>query len=119
MTREDLAKLIGENVAAERTKRFKQSGALAEQIGISRAAMSMIEHGNRLVSLDVLLRLAKAIGCPVTALLTGAFNDDEQYQQGYVDGWAACASEIDSHLTWSPLHMPPVPKPVEAESVPS
>lgn len=117
MRREDLAKLLGENIATERTKRFKQSGAIAEQIGISRAAMSMIEHGNRLVPLDVLLRLAEAIGCPLTALLKGAFNDDEQYQQGYVDGWSACASEVDAHLTWTPVHMPPVPKP--AEEVPA
>ena len=42
---------------------------LAEKVGISQSAISMIENGERTPSLGVLLKLADVLGCTVGDLL--------------------------------------------------
>jgi DNA-binding XRE family transcriptional regulator len=71
MTRNELARVVGGNIAAERISREHTQEWLANRIGCRRELLSMFENGRRLPSLDWLLRIAGVLGCPVTAFLAG------------------------------------------------
>lgn len=42
---------------------------LAEKAGVTQSAISMIENGDRMPSLNVLTRIAEALGCTAADLL--------------------------------------------------
>jgi transcriptional regulator with XRE-family HTH domain len=55
-------RLLGEAIRAQR-KRMKQTQeALAEKAGLSVVFISLLENGHRTVSVEALLRIAKALG---------------------------------------------------------
>jgi transcriptional regulator with XRE-family HTH domain len=61
---------LGEQVRAARLRRgHGNASAFAERAGITRAYLSNIENGHRLPTLDVLLRIADALGTSVSSLL--------------------------------------------------
>lgn len=61
---------LGAQVRAIRIRRGHQNAsAFADRVGITRAYLSNIENGHRLPTLDVLLRIADALGTTVSALL--------------------------------------------------
>lgn len=43
----------------------------AERIGVSQAYLSMIEHGQREVGAEILLRISREFGKPIEWVLTG------------------------------------------------
>src|SRR5215218_9057472 len=59
---------FGEQVRALRVGRQLTAAALAEQCGVSRSLVSQIETGRISPSLDVVRRLAAALGVPIAAL---------------------------------------------------
>lgn len=71
MTREELAKVVGGNIGAERISRRRNQAWLADRLPVRRELVSMWENGHRLPSLYWLLLIADALGCPVTAFLAG------------------------------------------------
>lgn len=71
MTRNELAKVVGGNIAAERISRRRNQAWLADCFPVRRELVSMWEHGHRLPSLHQLLQIAEALECPVTAFLAG------------------------------------------------
>jgi transcriptional regulator with XRE-family HTH domain len=61
---------LGAQVRAVRIRRgHANASAFAERAGITRAYLSNIENGHRLPTLDVLLRIADALGTSVSSLL--------------------------------------------------
>lgn len=61
---------LGAQVRAFRVRRgHLNASAFADRAGITRAYLSNIENGHRLPTLDVLLRIADALGTTVSILL--------------------------------------------------
>jgi transcriptional regulator with XRE-family HTH domain len=57
-------------IKALRQEKGLSQKALAEQVGVTDAYITMLENGKRKnPSLDILKKLAKALGVPVTELL--------------------------------------------------
>ena len=52
-----------------RTLHFMTQTELAEKVGVTQGAISMIENGDRSPSLDVLIRLASALNCTLDDLV--------------------------------------------------
>lgn len=71
MTKEKVARIVGYNIVVERTVRGHLQVWLANRLGVTRSAVSQYENGRRLPTLDVLVRIAEALGCPLVALLRG------------------------------------------------
>jgi transcriptional regulator with XRE-family HTH domain len=68
----DVDRLIGRNVAAERTRRGWRQDDLAEALGWQRSTISHLEHGRRKVLAADLEPLCRALGVRLIVLLAGA-----------------------------------------------
>jgi transcriptional regulator with XRE-family HTH domain len=68
--------LIGRIIAAERTRRGWRQEDLAEQIGMSRAAVGHIETGRHPIGVDHLPAVCRALDISIGALFVGADPDD-------------------------------------------
>ena len=67
-----LQKKFGEIIRTERTALKLSQEKLAMEAGISMTYMGEIERGEKMASLDVVVRLAKALGMTGTQLLAEA-----------------------------------------------
>jgi transcriptional regulator with XRE-family HTH domain len=67
--KEAIAALIGKHVVARRTERGKTQQEIAELVGISRQALSMIERGAQAPRWDTLYRIAEALRCDAFDLI--------------------------------------------------
>jgi XRE family transcriptional regulator, fatty acid utilization regulator len=56
-------------LAAERERQNLSQRALAEKVGIAQSMLARIEKCRRAVTLDTALKLAAALGVPITELL--------------------------------------------------
>lgn len=63
---------LGEHVVAARKRRSLSQIALARRCGLSQAAISAIESGNRRPSLDQFFRIARALEIPIQRLIDGS-----------------------------------------------
>lgn len=57
------------NIEQRRNDLNMTQAKLAEKVGITQGAISMIERGERVPSLDVIIKLAEALGCTVDELI--------------------------------------------------
>lgn len=65
--------MTGDNqVRARREARGLTQQALAEAVGLTRQSVGAIEAGRATPAVDVAIRVARALGCPVEALFTAA-----------------------------------------------
>lgn len=71
MTSQQIANLVGRNIATVRIEHNRSQGALAAKVGLSRESLSRIENGRQRAQLDLLVRIAEVLGCPLVALLRG------------------------------------------------
>jgi transcriptional regulator with XRE-family HTH domain len=69
LDRRRTAQAFGAVLARRRQARGLSQEALAHATGLDRTYVSLLERGRRQPTLDVLLRLAGALGCPAAALL--------------------------------------------------
>lgn len=97
-----LAKLIGANIVAERKNADVTQGWLADRIGVGQSVLSNTESGYRTPTVEQLVRIAQALGCPVVALLKGAGEEPAEYRKGYADGWRDRTDDMAAHLTRTP-----------------
>ena len=102
-----LAETIGANIEAARQRKGWRQGLLTERVGIAQGAMSRIETGDRVPSVELLLAIANALDCSLLELVKGIeAPNQEAYRKGYEDGWGGCAAEVQRHLTWKPPETP-------------
>lgn len=59
------------NVERRRRELKLTQAQLADKAGVTQGAISMIELGKRVPSLDVIIKIASALGCTVNDLLDG------------------------------------------------
>lgn len=57
------------NIEQRRNDLDMTQAKLAEKVGVTQGAISMIERGERVPSLDVIIKLAEALGCTVDELI--------------------------------------------------
>ncbi|MGN6664107.1 MAG: helix-turn-helix domain-containing protein [Solirubrobacterales bacterium] len=67
----NVAEKFGRNLAAVRREAGFTQDQLAAELFMTRAALSRLEQGHRLPRLDLVVRLAQAIGVQVRDLLYG------------------------------------------------
>lgn len=67
-----LSAIVARNLAAERVRHRWTQAQLAEHLGVTRGAVSTWETGTRLVGLDMLVPLCRALNVTLTDLLRGA-----------------------------------------------
>lgn len=65
MEKEEWRKKIGEQVRQRRESLGMTQAALSERTGLDRANISKIEGGRYNVSIDILSRIAEALGCEI------------------------------------------------------
>lgn len=71
-----LSAIVARNLAAERVRHRWTQAQLADRLGVTRGAVSTWETGARLVGLDLLVPLCRALGITLAELLRGADPDD-------------------------------------------
>ncbi|WP_321324004.1 XRE family transcriptional regulator [Thiomicrorhabdus sp.] len=71
---------IGKTINKARKKQSLTIADIAEQSGISRGMLSKIENGQVSPSLDSLLKIARALGIPISALFKEFDNEESQAQ---------------------------------------
>lgn len=69
MERYILAMFPGNRIRALRKRAGLSQVDLAEQVGLSQGQLSNLENGDRILSLEWMRRIAKALGCSVADLL--------------------------------------------------
>lgn len=69
MDKDELARLIGNNVRYNRMKRKMTQNELAQIVGINASAITRIEGGTRMMSVQVLRDVANALSISTDALL--------------------------------------------------
>jgi DNA-binding XRE family transcriptional regulator len=79
---ETLGARVGANVRALRRRRQISQAALAERVGIQAPNLSRLESGRHVPTLDVLLRLASALGVSLSALVTPPPPPQEEVLRG-------------------------------------
>jgi transcriptional regulator with XRE-family HTH domain len=67
----DTGMRFGKNLASQRKRAGMSQEELAERAGLHRTAISLSETGKRNPRLDTMVRLAEALGIPVTTLVEG------------------------------------------------
>ncbi|MBJ7330568.1 MAG: helix-turn-helix domain-containing protein [Solirubrobacteraceae bacterium] len=67
---DDLARRVGRAVHTQRTARGDSLGDLSRASGLSKTILARIERGEGNPSMETLWRLARALGLPLSALLT-------------------------------------------------
>jgi transcriptional regulator with XRE-family HTH domain len=65
----DVARAVGQRIAAARRKRGWTQAELAERLGWPRDTLVHYEHGRRALAVDRLVTIADALGVPPAALL--------------------------------------------------
>jgi transcriptional regulator with XRE-family HTH domain len=65
-----IGELLGERVRELRTKRGLTQIQLSERCGVPQSRISAIEGGSHVPNVETVLRLASALGCKVTALMS-------------------------------------------------
>lgn len=60
---------IGARIAAQRHKQSMTQAGLARLAGLARSSLASIEHGERNMGIEVLIRIAEILGVPVGVLL--------------------------------------------------
>jgi XRE family transcriptional regulator of biofilm formation len=83
-------KRLGKVLKQRREKKGMTQAALAEKVGVGQTYIAKLESGDKKnPTLDLLKKLAKTLGVPVTELLGGGYyNDDEPTAQGHDSGGA-------------------------------
>lgn len=71
-----LSAIVARNIAAERVRRRWTQADLAERLGVTRGAVSTWETGTRVVGLDLLIPLCRALGVTLGDLFRGVDIDD-------------------------------------------
>lgn len=71
-----LSAIVARNIAAERVRRRWTQADLAERMGVTRGAVSTWETGTRVVGLDLLVPLCRALDVTLADLVRGADPDD-------------------------------------------
>jgi transcriptional regulator with XRE-family HTH domain len=66
----DLVSIVGENLRRQRTRRGLSLDRLAKASGVSRAMLGQIELGRSAPTINVLWKIAAALGLPFSALTT-------------------------------------------------
>jgi XRE family transcriptional regulator, regulator of sulfur utilization len=66
----ELAKAFGLSVKARRTEQGVAQEALAHMAGVERSHMGKIERGEHIPTLPLIFKIAEALGCTVTALVS-------------------------------------------------
>jgi DNA-binding XRE family transcriptional regulator len=64
-------RILGDAVRTQRKRLKMTQEKLAEKTGLSVIFLSLLENGHRTVSVDALLRIAKALGVRATDLMNG------------------------------------------------
>jgi transcriptional regulator with XRE-family HTH domain len=64
-------RILGDAVRAHRKQLKMTQERLAEKTGLSVVFLSLLENGHRTVSVDALLRIARALNLPLKDLLGG------------------------------------------------
>jgi transcriptional regulator with XRE-family HTH domain len=67
----DLLSRFAANVRRLRAKKKLSQKALADKVGISVSYVSMLERGQRSPPLETIEKMAKALGVPPSAMLSG------------------------------------------------
>ena len=60
---------IGENIQKTRTARGMNQGELANQAGVDRAYISLVENGKQNLTMSALVKLADALSIPVSSII--------------------------------------------------
>lgn len=68
--------LIARNLAAERVRHRWSQAELAERLGVGRTTIASWESGHRMIGVDALVPLCRALGVPLVELLRGLDPDD-------------------------------------------
>lgn len=69
--------MIGQKIKTIRLLKNKTQKELANEIGITQAFLSLIEKGEREVSINLLKALGKALNVPLTVLMYLAMEDND------------------------------------------
>jgi transcriptional regulator with XRE-family HTH domain len=69
---EELQKSLGHVIRTRRSQRGYSQESFADEIGLHRTYIGSIERGERNVSLQNLLRIAQALGIPLSILIAEA-----------------------------------------------
>lgn len=70
------AKLVGKRIKLLRCDRGMQQVELAEKIGVSQSLLSNIESGRCSVTLDNLIKIHEALGCPMRSFFEDIDGDE-------------------------------------------
>jgi transcriptional regulator with XRE-family HTH domain len=89
---DDLARKVRSNLAGQRERRGLTQAELGAKAGIAPGAVSHFETGQRVPSIESLVKLADALECSVDSLLGRASNEDRPL----VDPIFVRASRADS-----------------------
>jgi len=73
---------IGENIRKERTKAGFDQSQLARALELDQTAISRFENGSRRPSVDLLKKMASALGCSFAALV----NEEEEKNGNLIEG---------------------------------
>ncbi|HET9654959.1 MAG TPA: helix-turn-helix transcriptional regulator [Kineosporiaceae bacterium] len=68
--------LIARNIAAERVRHRWTQADLAEHLGVGRTTVASWETGHRVIAVDALVPLCRALGVPLVELLRGLDPED-------------------------------------------
>lgn len=74
----DIATRFGANLNAARRASGLTQERLAEEAGLHRTAIGLLESGRRVPRVDTVVKLARALGVAPAALLVGLANAPEQ-----------------------------------------
>ena len=80
---------LGARIRARREAKGWTQAHLAEKVGVGPNYIGILERGQKLPTLDTLVRLAKALGCSPAELL-----DDTRAKDPWVDELAAVAATV-------------------------
>jgi transcriptional regulator with XRE-family HTH domain len=69
---------LARNIAAERVRHRWTQAQLAERLGVAASTVSGWETGHRLIGVDALVPLCRALGVSLADLLRGLDADDRQ-----------------------------------------
>src|SRR5579871_1235604 len=78
----DLAPVVGRNLRKLRTQRGLSLERLAKGSGVSRAMLGQIELGQSAPTINVLWKIARALGIPFSALITNRAARSEERRVG-------------------------------------
>lgn len=94
---------VGERIAAAREQRGYSQRALGELLGISQAAISKYENGERRLDADWLPTVAEVLGVPVTSLYEGVEPPAQRpvrfLERYFGDLWLRTFDEIKARLS--------------------